>query len=831
MDFSKRYLLWLILPPPLLAIPLSLLFLSQVLHLDGREWPALSALLGVLALVSSVIFFLSVRGALGALAESAGGAEHSQAASDVLRQSVRGAAVGWGVFAFGLIVAGTSLWLPTALGLTYFLVAALGSFAIAMAWSYASGKRLIQKSAPEGTIHYTGPRFLLGRKIAIVFVGFFIIAAVALVLLVSSRVSSTLEQLAVDDATDSFDGVYAIARGTANLDEAGLRDLRRYVSGEFSLYRIDPSGRVIAAGPEGSPPDSLEDEEIREMLRIRTGETTAFISPHVGRFGVLEDGAVLFVSVPWSRYADIPYQVAFYTLIIALLTTCIFVLATYFLSTDVGKPLERLTRVADAMATGDFRIDPWVFSDDEVGLLGDRFAQTRSNLEGLIGRIGTSGRTITDGVRVITGGTRALLTRSGEQAELTEGSSVALGRAREGAEAVLQAVEGVAERTQDASSRGLELQASAEKVARSTDVLFQSVEKTSSSTTEMDASAREMSGRTAFLADIGEEVLSFVTEMESTIDELRKQALGTAEISRKVREDAQAGGDAVNETVEGIREAQETTRRSAEVLDNLQGRIAQISQILDVIGEITERTNLLSLNAAIIAAQAGDQGAGFSVVAGEIRELADRTRGSTREIGAIVKAVQSGSKEAVRAMHEGLTKVDSNVRLAQNAASSLGKILSSANESHDMANLISSSLEEQGTATRHLHEVTSRMSDHIAQINRATQEQARGTRLLAEEAERVREIAAHVRGSTDEQSQAGHGINTAMEEIASDVRRIRDLLETQLAEMGKIAEASQTMLMIAQRNEGLAREFEGSMRSLVGSSQDFDSEVGKFKVE
>ncbi|HVR42345.1 MAG TPA: methyl-accepting chemotaxis protein [Thermoanaerobaculia bacterium] len=830
MNFSKRYLLWLLVPPAVIAFPLALLFISQLLRLDGSEWTRVVSLLLLAGLAGQAFFFSVIRAPLALLESSIGTPSHSEAASDCLRRTIAGSLLGWSAGTLLFATLGSGLVLPSRLGLTYFIVAALGAAAPSIAWSYAAGKRMIQATAGPGEIHYVGPRFLLGRKIAAVFIGFFVISAAALVLLVSARVSTTLEELAIGSAGNSFDGVYAVARGLESLDQSELTELRGYLPADATIYHVSPDGTVRTAAPEGRAAEPLTELEIREMLSRRTGDTSAFISPNVGRFGILDDGSVLFVAVPWDAFRDIPRQVAFYTFIITLLTTAIFVLATYFLSTDVGQPIQRLSDSAELMAAGDFRVRPWVFSDDEVGELGDRFAQTRENLERLIGRMGSSGRGITDGVRVIGGGGRELLVRSREQAELTESSSDALGRVREGAEAVLASAEGVAGSTHDASSRALELQASAEEVARSMGYLFESVEKTSGSTTEMDGSAREMSGRTSFLADIGEEVLSFVTQMETTIDELRTRALATAELSRRVREDAGAGGGAVNDTVEGIREAQETTRRSARVLDELQSRIGRITQILTVIEEITERTNLLSLNAAIIAAQAGEHGAGFSVVAGEIRELADRTRGSTKEISAIIKAVQGGSAEAVRAMQEGLAKVDQNVGLARNAAGSLEKIVSSADESYDMANRIAAALEEQASATRHLHEVTSRMSDHISEINRATQEQARGTRLLAEEAERVREIALQVRNSTDEQSQSGRGITTAMEQIAGDVRRMRDLLETQLSEMQKIAEASKTMLGIAQRNEVLAREFEGSVSNLVTGGQEFEAEIAKFTI-
>jgi methyl-accepting chemotaxis protein len=465
-----------------------------------------------------------------------------------------------------------------------------------------------------------------------------------------------------------------------------------------------------------------------------------------------------------------------------------------------------------------------------VGTLADSFSDTRDNLAGLLGRVGGSGATITDGVRVITGGTESLLERSRNQADLTENSTAAVENVRAGIRQVVGAAEKVRELTEDASSRALEMQASSEEVASSMDHLFQSVEKTSSSTTEMNASMGEMSKRADVMSGIGDEVLSFVAQLDSMIAELRSTSHATADLSKKVREDAEAGGRAVSRTVEGINLTQEMTEATARVIEELQSSVGQIGQILGVIEEVTNRTNLLALNAAIIAAQAGEQGQGFSVVADEIRELAERTRGSTKEIAGIIKAVQSGSRTAVTRMKEGVERVHENVLLAQEASSSLEKIVASASSSWEMATRISRSLEEQGQASRHLHEVTSRMSDHVGEITRATREQARGAQLLAEEAERVRDIAGQVKNATAEQSMAGRGITAALERIASDARDMRDLLERQLRETDRIADASRVMLSIAQQNDAIAREFSDTVQNLVRSGQAFESEVARFKI-
>jgi methyl-accepting chemotaxis protein len=252
--------------------------------------------------------------------------------------------------------------------------------------------------------------------------------------------------------------------------------------------------------------------------------------------------------------------------------------------------------------------------------------------------------------------------------------------------------------------------------------------------------------------------------------------------------------------------------------------------MLNVIEDITGRTNLLALNAAIIAAQAGEHGLGFSVVADEIRELAERTRGSTKEISDIVKAVQTNSRQAVAKIREGVARVHENTNLAQEAAGSLEKIVASSARSYEMAMKITRGLEEQGRAAAHLHEVTSRMSDHIAEINRATREQARGTELLAQESERIRDIAAGVKNATAEQSSTGRGIAAALERIAAESKAMRELLERQLRETDRIAEASRVMLSIAQQNDQIARDFNDTVQNIARSGRAFESEVGRFRT-
>jgi len=827
VSFTRKYFLWLLLPPLAVSVVPALLFLAQATQLSAARLLALVALLIVTYAGWCALFVFAVRPQVRRVEEAlAGNGDLSRAMSECLDRTKMLPVVVWSIGGIVFAAVASLLLMRTATGFATFLVSALMSGFVALVWNYAMGKHRLINAARGHRIHYEGGELSLGKKIAIVFIGSLTISSAALILLVASRVSSTLEVLAIDTAADRFQRLHDTANVLAKVDAGALDTMRFSIPQGYSLHLLQQDGTVLTQPANAAP---LDADEVRSVRTVRNGDSRGFSGSHVIRFAPLKDGSILALAIPFDAYRNIPFQVTMYTLVVMLLTTAAFVLATIVLSRDVTSPLHELRGVASEMANGNFDVAPRVFADDEVGQLAHSFGETRSNLRRLLGRVGGSGTTITDGVRVITGGTEMLLERSREQSTLTERSSAAVENVRGGIRGVLGAADTVSDLTQDASARALQLQASAEEVARSMDYLFQSVEKTSSSAAQMNATMNETSKRTEVLASIGEEVLSFVAEMDSTVAELLSSSQSTADLAQQVREDARGGGDAVERTVQGINATQELTVSTAKTMDDLQRSVGEISRILNVIEEVANQTNLLSLNAAIIAAQAGEHGAGFTVVSDEIRQLAERTRGSTKEIAEIIKAVQSGSRAAVAKMHEGVTRVGQNVKLAEEAASSLGKIVDSASRSFDMATRMNRALAEQSSASRRLHEVASRMTDHIAEINRATSEQARGTQLMAHESERVRDIAAQVKNATEEQSLAGRGITTALERISEDARAMRDLLERQLEETDRIADASRVMLDIAQKNDDVAREFNATMQRLVSSGQEFESEVTRFR--
>jgi methyl-accepting chemotaxis protein len=243
----------------------------------------------------------------------------------------------------------------------------------------------------------------------------------------------------------------------------------------------------------------------------------------------------------------------------------------------------------------------------------------------------------------------------------------------------------------------------------------------SSSTEEMAAGAQEQTSQAG-------EVASAVEEMTKTILENARNASSAAETAKQARLSAEQGGKVVAETVEGMKRIAQVVEVSAGTVKELGKSSDQIGEIIGVIDDIADQTNLLALNAAIEAARAGEQGRGFAVVADEVRKLAERTTKATKEIAGMIKKIQSDTAGAVASMEEGTAEVELGMQLADRAGSSLREIVGVSQKVTDMVTQIAAASEEQSSASEQI-------SKNVEGISKVTGETAQGTQQIARAAE------------------------------------------------------------------------------------------------
>jgi methyl-accepting chemotaxis protein len=256
----------------------------------------------------------------------------------------------------------------------------------------------------------------------------------------------------------------------------------------------------------------------------------------------------------------------------------------------------------------------------------------------------------------------------------------------------------------------------------------------SSSTEEMAAGAHEQTQQAA-------EVASAVEQMTKTILETTKHASSAAETARRAGVTAASGGSVVKETISGMNRIAEVVMQSAATAAALGKSSDQIGEIIQVIDDIADQTNLLALNAAIEAARAGEQGRGFAVVADEVRKLAERTTKATKEIAQMIKQIQKDTLGAVDAMEQGKKEVDAGKSLANKADRSLSEIIDGATKVVDTVTQVAAASEEQSSASEQI-------SKNIEAIASVTQQSAAGAHQIARAAEDLNRLTENLQQLT-----------------------------------------------------------------------------------
>jgi methyl-accepting chemotaxis protein len=196
--------------------------------------------------------------------------------------------------------------------------------------------------------------------------------------------------------------------------------------------------------------------------------------------------------------------------------------------------------------------------------------------------------------------------------------------------------------------------------------------------------------------------VSAVEEMTMTAGEVARNSTEAARIAKETAETARSGQEVMTQTVAGMQQVSQAVVQAAKIISTLGRSSDQIGEIVRVIEDIADQTNLLALNAAIEAARAGEQGRGFAVVADEVRKLAERTTKATKEIGDMIRHIQQDTRSAVLSMDQGTNQVGQGVELANKTGEALSNIYAMINATADKIQHIAHAAEEQSAATRQI---------------------------------------------------------------------------------------------------------------------------------
>ncbi len=252
--------------------------------------------------------------------------------------------------------------------------------------------------------------------------------------------------------------------------------------------------------------------------------------------------------------------------------------------------------------------------------------------------------------------------------------------------------------------------------------IHSSVDYLASSSEELSASATQIAGGSQAQASKAAQVSTAAQEMSATITEVARNVSSASEAAMEANRVAVSGGDIVARTIESMNGISRTASESSVIISNLGSRSHEIGNIINVIDDIADQTNLLALNAAIEAARAGEQGRGFAVVADEVRKLAEKTMKATKEIGEMISAMQTETGRAISSMESEVSAVNAGARLAGEAGDALKNIIDRVSVVTSMVHNITTALEEQSAATEQIGGDIESVSGVIAETSKSAQQ-------------------------------------------------------------------------------------------------------------
>ncbi len=275
----------------------------------------------------------------------------------------------------------------------------------------------------------------------------------------------------------------------------------------------------------------------------------------------------------------------------------------------------------------------------------------------------------------------------------------------------------------------------------------------------VSASAQETRGTALSLEEASdhqrnqiEKASQTVKAMSEAMKQMAEESTKSAEIAQQSVDIAAAGGSTVRRTISGMDNIREQIQETSKRIKRLGESSQEIGNIVELIEDIADQTNILALNAAMQAAMAGESGRGFAVVADEVQRLAERSANATKQIDALVKTIQADTNEAVSSMESSTSEVVSGAKLAEDAGEALQRIEQVSQEIAGVTQTMAARLQQQSQEAGSIDETMSVVQGITSQTSEGTEQTTQSIETLAQMAEQLRQTVARFKLPDDEAS-------------------------------------------------------------------------------
>lgn len=626
----------------------------------------------------------------------------------------------------------------------------------------------------------------------------------------TSLAQSVVLQRALSEANDPVieQELQRFATLTPNLEYLIVLDSRREVRASLLLEPAADVGRLIE---QHSLVSSEQVSRPEHAITSRQGQP-------LGAILISVDGSTNY------RNAIMP------PIILGLVIPTIFLIAITIMFGVLFRRIRRMVRFAHSVATGDLgqtMPDP---PGDELGVLARALNQMTQNLSGVVSQLGQVGQELTSVISRITETANGVADGSERQWTALEESRVEIdamtGSQAETARHVASINAHAVQSTDDAKAIG----ASNEAVHLELERLSDAVSMLTASVEQVAGNITSMAQHVDVLSRASSESESAISRTGSALQSVRQLADDSHRTAEAVAQEAREGVAAVATSRRSIAELEEIMADVQQATNNLADRLVTVGGFLRAIADVARRTNLLSLNAAIIASQAGEQGRQFQVVAREVKALAGQTAGLTQDIEDVLGEVSEAGQNAVNAVEGASQAVTQGAVHTQRAGALFDHILvavdRTAQASHDIAYAVADREADVGQVLQ----AAERVVAVTTEIQSVARNQVEAADIMRDATRTIAQISRAVGTSSEDQLTQSMRIGRALGDVFVAVDRLSKKQEEQDHRSQRVLSSVASVRKLASRNRGEAKALEVAIAVLVEQAEQMRAKLAKFKL-
>jgi len=456
-------------------------------------------------------------------------------------------------------------------------------------------------------------------------------------------------------------------------------------------------------------------------------------------------------------------------------------------------------------------------------VLNSRLRQIVDKMKSVVASVGHTSEQVVDL-------SRTLLKSGQHQSQAAETASESMNEINDAIIRIAEAAESLNALGITASSAALQLTASIGEVTRNALQVGTFAKDTQMSMEHMVDGMSEMGAAGNKLIGATHDAELSMSNMHVRIGEVTMRAAESEQLAERAAGAARTGNQVVDEVVFAMNKIAEAFESAGVVIANLAKSSEQIGEILNVITQVADQTNLLSLNAAILSAQAGVHGRGFAVVADEIRKLSNRTSASVQEIEKLISRVRVEMKDAVQMMEAGKVRLAVGLTKSGKASEALTDILTTTSTAREKAAAIAEASREQIQAELEMQRATAAIQQRVDQITGIIKDQTQVSKEVYSKAEQTLGLLRNVERSMKEQTHGAKEVSTIVEHLSAIIQDIHRATSEQSVTSSQVVRSVHSLRNAVHSSTTTIRTLNTASSSLDQESFILKDELSKFRL-